>query len=408
MVSTDKSGERHGREPELKTSRPFLPYGCQTIDADDIAAVAEALKGAFLTTGPAVEAFETSFSAATGATHSVACNSGTAGLHLAVLAVGLKSGDAAIVPSVTFLSTANVVRMCGAEVVFADVDPDTGLLTPQTLKDALTRVPSGLTPRVALPVHLNGRVCDMPALAGVAEAFHIHLIEDACHALGAPDIGASTHSTMTCFSTHPVKAIATGEGGVVTTNDPTLAKKMKLLRNHGMSRDVNELVNQTLALDGPSPNPWYYEMSEIGWNYRLPDPLCALGISQLTKLERFQRRRAEIAALYDKLLAPLAPTITPVSRDGARHGLHIYAILIDYAKLGLSRRQVMELLRAAGVGTQVHYLPIHHQPYYQKRYGSLTLPGADAYYNRCLSIPLFPTMIDDDVRHVARSLANLS
>jgi UDP-4-amino-4,6-dideoxy-N-acetyl-beta-L-altrosamine transaminase len=388
--------------------RPFLPYGRQTIEADDIEAVVTALGGDYLTTGPAVAAFEEAFATATGASHAVACNSGTAALHLAVLALDLKPGDIAIVPTLTFLATANVVRMCGAEVVFADVDATTGLMTPATLREALTRVPDGMAARVAIPVHLNGRICDMPALAAVASEAGLVLIEDACHALGAADSGATKYSAMACFSTHPVKAIATGEGGLVTTANAELASRMKVLRTHGMVRDEDAFDNPDLAFDGNVPNPWYYEMPEIGWNYRLPDPLCALGISQLKKLKRFHTRRREIAALYDKLLAPLAPVIRPVPHADVAHGYHLYALLIDFAALGLNRRRTMETLRKDGVGTQVHYLPVHHQPYYQRRYSRISLPGADAYYARCLSIPFFPAMSDDDVEHVARSLANLS
>jgi UDP-4-amino-4,6-dideoxy-N-acetyl-beta-L-altrosamine transaminase len=388
--------------------RSFLPYGRQTVEADDIEAVVSALSGDFLTTGPTVEAFEDAFAAATGAKYAVACNSGTAALHLAVLALGLKPGDAAIVPTLTFLATANVVRMCGAEVIFADVDPDTGLMTPETLREALNRVPAGVTVRVALPVHLNGRICDMPALAEIAAEAGMVLIEDACHALGAANAGATRYSEMACFSTHPVKAIATGEGGLITTSRLELADRMKVLRTHGMVRDPNAFENIGLGFDRNSPNPWYYEMSEIGWNYRLPDPLCALGMSQLKKLERFHARRCEIAALYDKLLAPLVPRIRPVPHADAAHGYHLYALLVDFSALGLTRRQAMEMLRKNGIGTQVHYLPVHLQPYYQRRYPQVSLPGADAYYARCLSIPFFPAMSDGDVEHVVRSLSNLA
>lgn len=392
----------------MSTSLPaFLPYGRQTIEADDIEAVVSALSCSYLTTGPAVDAFEVSFASTTGAAHAIACNSGTAALHLAALAIDLKPGDVAIVPTLTFLATANVVRMCGADVVFADVDADTGLLTPATLREALARVPAGRTARVALPVHLNGRICDMPAMAAIAGEAGIVLIEDACHALGAADSGATKFSAMACFSTHPVKAIATGEGGMVTTASAELASRMRRLRSHGMARDPGAFENADLGFDGDVANPWYYEMREIGWNYRLPDPLCALGMSQLRKLDRFHKRRSEIAALYDKLLEPLAPQIRPVAHADGAHGYHLYVVLMDFPALGLTRREVMEKLRKNGVGTQVHYLPVHHQPYYRRRYAGFSLPGADAYYARCLSIPFFPAMSDDDAMRVAQSLANL-
>ncbi len=390
-------------------SAGFLPYGRQTIDDADIAAVANALRGDFLTTGPTVARFEAAFAAATGAAHAVASNSGTAALHLAAMAIGLGPGYAAIVPTLTFLATANAVRMTGAEVVFADVDPETGLLTAETLADAITRAQGlGLKLRAALPVHLNGRVCDMEALAKVAAAHGVVLIEDACHALGQADIGACRHSAAACFSTHPVKAIATGEGGVTTAADPEIARRMAALRSHGMVREPARFQRRDLAFDADgTPNPWYYEMPEFGWNYRMPDVLCALGLSQLEKLSAFQSRRRDLAAQYDRLLAPLAPKLRPVPHAGAAHGWHLFAVLIDFAKLGKTRGMVMRELHARGIGSQVHYMPVHLQPYYAARYGTLDLPGADAYYARCLSLPFYPTLTDADVVRVADAFAAL-
>ncbi len=388
-------------------SAGFLPYGRQTIDEADIAAVATALRGDLLTTGPTVARFEAAFAAATGSAHAVVSNSGTAALHLAAMAIGLGPGDAAIVPTLTFLATANAVRMTGAEVVFADVDAEMGLLTADTLKAAVARARVlGLKPRAAFPVHLNGRVCDMAALAQVAGAHGIVLIEDACHALGLADIGACRHSAAACFSTHPVKAIATGEGGVTTTADPEIARRMAALRSHGMVREPARFQRRDLAFDADgTPNPWYYEMPEFGWNYRMPDLLCALGLSQLAKLDMFQRRRRELAALYDRLLAPLAPVIRPVPHADAAHGWHLYAVLVDFAKLGKTRGALMRALHARGIGSQVHYTPVHLQPYYAARYGTLDLPGAAAYYAQCLSIPFYPTLTDADAARVAEAFA---
>jgi len=392
----------------MTTSGHFLPYGRQLIDDDDVVAVAEALRSEYLTTGPAVAAFEAAFAKATGAKEAVACNSGTAALHLAALAINLQPGDAAIVPTLTFLATANVVRMTGAEVVFADVSAKSGLMTPATFEDAVTRArKANLKPKAALPVHLCGQICDMRALRAIADCEKMALIEDACHALGVENVGATLHSVAACFSTHPVKAVATGEGGVVATSNSEIAARARLFRNHGMVRDPAQFKNAAMAFDGDAPNAWYYEMYDIGWNYRMPDVLCALGTSQLRKLGAFLRRRIEIAALYDRLLAPLSPVIAPVARDSKPHGWHLYAVLIDFERLGLSRDRVMQLLRAQGVGTQVHYIPVHRQPYYRDRYGEQSLPGADAYYDRCLSIPFFPAMTDDDVHHVAQSLSAL-
>ena len=387
-------------------SGSFLPYGRQTIEDDDLAAVNAALQSDFLTTGPLVGRFEAAFAEATGAANAVACNSGTAALHLAVLALDLTEGQAAVVPAVTFLATANVARMTGAEVIFADVDPDTGLMTAETLADAFKQETDSKV-RVALPVHLNGRVCDMAALAKTAKARDVRLIEDACHALGVSGIGAAEYSAAACFSTHPVKAIATGEGGVITTSDAAMAERMRKLRSHGMSHDPRRFTERADAFDGDQANPWYYEMPEIGWNYRMPDVLCALGLSQLHKLGRFAARRREIAALYERLLAPLAPAIKPVAPANAVHGWHLYAVQIDFRSLGTSRAQVMRVLRAEGIGTQVHYIPLYKQPYYRERYGEISLPGAEAYYARCLSIPMFPLMSNDDVDRVVSALSRI-
>lgn len=392
----------------MATPERFLAYGRQTIEDDDVAAVAAALQADLLTGGPLVAQFEDAFAQATGAAHAVACNSGTAALHLAVLAQDLGAEDAVIVPAMTFLATANVVRMTGADVVFADVDPSDGLMNADTLADAERRAnAAGRRVKIAIPVHLNGQLCDMPALRTVADKGDYVLIEDACHSLGAGDIGACRHSTMACFSTHPVKAIATGEGGVVTTGDVAAADRMRRLRSHGMERATARFENRDMAFDGNEPNPWYYEMSEIGWNYRIPDVLCALGLSQLKKLKRFHHRRVELAALYDCLLAPLDPVLRPI-RHGARpHGWHLYAVLIDFESLGLSRARLMAMLHAQGIGTQVHYIPVNKQPYYKERYGDIPLSGADAYYSRCLSLPLFPTMTDREVERVVGALSRL-
>ncbi|MCA3262797.1 MAG: UDP-4-amino-4,6-dideoxy-N-acetyl-beta-L-altrosamine transaminase [Telmatospirillum sp.] len=390
------------------TASAFLPYGRQTIEDDDVAAVAAALRADHLTTGPTVARFETAFAQATGAAHAVACNSGTAALHLAALALDLGPGDGAVVPSATFLATANAVRMTGAEVAFADVDPETGLMTAAALRAALARgKAAGLRMRAAFPVHLNGQLCDMAALAEVAADAKLALVEDACHALGVANVGACAYSAVAAFSTHPVKAIATGEGGVATTSDARLAQRMSELRSHGMVRDAASFEHRDAAFDDGVANPWYYEMPEIGWNYRLPDVLCALGLSQLPKLARFQARRREIAALYDTLLAPLAPVLRPVPHGKAPHGWHLYAVLLDFAALGTTRRRFMEALRAQGIGSQVHYGPVHAQPYYVRRYGALELPGVAAYTGRCLSIPFYPSLSDDDVRRTAKVLADV-
>jgi UDP-4-amino-4,6-dideoxy-N-acetyl-beta-L-altrosamine transaminase len=381
-------------------TEPFLPYGRQTIEADDIAAVAEALQADFLTTGPLVERFEAAFAERVGAAHAVACANGTAALHLAMLALDLAPGEAAIVPATTFLATANCVRYVGAEVVFADVDPESGLMTPETLAAAMDRL-DGRRLRAVLPVHLRGEACELPALEAIARDAGAVLVDDAAHAIGTtldlpsgPEtVGDGRRAAMTTFSFHPVKTICTGEGGMVTTRDPALAARLRTLRSHGMVRTA----------EGP---PWWYEMPEIGFNYRLPDLLCALGLSQLAKLERFAARRQALAAAYAEALAPLAPLVRPAaSPPWSRAVPHLMTVLIDFAAAGRDRSFVMDALRAKGVGSQVHYIPVHRQPYYQARYGALELPGAELWYARALSLPLYPAMADGDVERVVGALA---
>ncbi|MFN3521243.1 MAG: UDP-4-amino-4,6-dideoxy-N-acetyl-beta-L-altrosamine transaminase [Phenylobacterium sp.] len=380
-------------------TEPILPYGRQTIEDDDIAAVAEALRADFLTTGPRVESFERAFAETVGAPHAVACANGTAALHLAMLALGVGPGDVCIAPSITFLATANCARFVGAEVVFADVDPDTGLMTPATLAEALGRA-GGRAVRAVLPVHLRGEVAELPALKALAEAAGAVLVEDAPHALGSTmrfgvqeTVGDCRHSAMATFSFHPVKTIATGEGGMVTTRDALLAERLRTLRSHGMVRPT-------------SADPWWYEMPELGFNYRLPDVLCALGLSQLGKLPRFAERRRSLTARYLERLEPLAPMVRPAARSAwSDPVLHLMVALIDFEAAGRSRRQVVEALRSRGIGSQVHYIPVHRQPYYAQRYGPLTLPGAEAWYARCLSLPLYPGMDDADVDRAVDALA---
>ena len=382
-------------------SQGFLPYGRQTIEDDDIAAVAAALRADYLTTGPTVEAFEDAFREVVGAGHAVACSNGTAALHMAMLAARIGPGEVCIVPSITFLATANCAAYVGADVVFADVDPDSGLMTPGTLVEALSRA-DGRRVRAVLPVHLRGDVCDLPALEALAGAAGAVLIEDAPHALGSTlkvgnhveRVGDCSHSAMSTFSFHPVKTIATGEGGMVTTNDSALAARLRLARSHGMTRT-------------PGADPWLYEMAEPGFNYRLPDINCALGLSQLAKLPRFMARRRTLAALYEAALAPLAPVVRLAARpEGSDPILHLLVVLIDFAAVGKSRRQVVEALAARGVGSQVHYIPVHSQPYWQGKNGPLDLPGATAWYDRCLSLPLYPAMDDGDVARVVEALGD--
>lgn len=397
-------------------SADFLPYGRQVIDEEDVAAVAAVLRGDWLTTGPSVEAFEAAFAERVQARHAVACSSGTAGLHLLALARGLGPGDVVVVPTVTFLATANAARYVGAEVVFADVDPETGLMDTPRFLEAVDRAPSGLV-KAVFPVHLNGHCVDMPALRRAARGMFV--AEDACHALGGDEldetgemlpVGACASSDAAMFSTHPVKAIATGEGGVLTTNDDALAERLRRFRNHGMVREPTEFRNRDMAFEGDDgiAAPWYYEMHEPGFNYRLNDLQCALGISQLRRLSGFVRQRRKLRDRYAALLSGLGAHVRPIKvAEGCEPAWHLSVALIDFAALGTTRSRVMRQLRDKSIGTQVHYIPVHLQPYYRDRYETPALPGAERYYERCLSLPLFPTMVESDVDRVVEALAEV-
>jgi len=394
---------------KANNSMAVLPYGRHQIDDDDIEAVVDVLRNGLLTSGPKAAEFEADFAAKIGAEEAVVCSNGTTALHLAVMAAGLGPGDVAIVPTLTFLSTANAVRMAGAEVQFADVDSDTGLLTPKTLLAAYKKVDGAV--KAVLPVHLNGQCADMPEIKDIATANNSALITDSCHALGAEYAGGGRpgdgrYEDMACFSLHPVKSIAMGEGGMVTTNNPKFAKRMRLLRSHDMVRDAADWVLADVSFDkNGDANPWVYEMHELGYNYRAPDILCALGQSQLKKLDGFVARRREIAEFYDELLAPLGNFLRPVPRTMlAKSAWHLYPVLIDFNTREEDRAEVMRRLLAEGIGTQVHYIPVSGQPYYSNRYGTQKFAGANSYYQRVLSLPIFPAMSDEDVRGVVSAL----
>ena len=399
----------------MTTSQPMLPYGRAVIDEDDIAAVAAVLRAGTLTDGPAVEAFEEALAKTTGAAEAVSCSSGTTALHLVALGLNLKAGDQVIVPSLTFLATANCARYVGADVVFADADPTTGLMTPENFEEALKRSDLNRV-KAVIPVHLTGQACDMPAIKRIADRHNITVFEDACHALGGTypgneqvSVGSSKDSVAAVFSFHPIKAITTGEGGAITTNDRKLAATMRRLRGHGMEKPPSDPLMKDFAFgaDG-APNPWVYQMRELGWNFRASDIHCALGLSQLKKLPGFLRRRSELVARYDKALKPLSPTLQPVRRVGGNPGWHLYTILIDFAALGMDRAAFVKRLAAENIGAGIQYLPVHLQPYYQELYGRQHLAGAETYYSRCLSLPLYPAMTDGDVDRVAETVRRIA
>lgn len=399
------------------TADGILPYGRQSIDESDIEAVADVLRGAMLTQGPAVANFESALCQLTGAREAVACANGTAALHLTWLALGLSPGDAVIVPSITFLATATTVHHAGGTVVFADVDPDTGLMTRETAAAAVTRAQSaGCRVRAIVPVHLAGQTAPMPEIADLAQVTQSIVIEDACHAIGSSDdrngktipVGSCGDSAMACFSFHPVKTIAAGEGGAVITNDAEFARRLRLLRNHGMEKAAGRLRDRSAAFDGDAVNPWYYELHEPGFNYRLSDIHAALATSQLTRLSTFVDRRRSLRARYAAALASLAPAIwLQPAVPWCRPAWHLAVALVDFEALGRTRAAVMADLERQGIRTQVHYIPVHRQPFWRDRVKTPVLPGAEAYYRRALSLPLFTIMTEDDVDRVVGALEGL-
>jgi UDP-4-amino-4,6-dideoxy-N-acetyl-beta-L-altrosamine transaminase len=395
-------------------SGPFLPYGRQLIEEDDVAAVVEALHGEFLTTGPLVEQFERKLAETVGAADATACCNGTAALFMAAKALDLGPGSRIIVPAITFVATASAPHLAGAEIIFADVDGETGLMRPEDLEEALSRAPDGRADAV-FPVHYAGQSCDMAALSSIARPKGMRIVEDAAHALGTawlqPDgaivpVGANLHGDLTIFSFHPVKTIAMGEGGAVSTNDPALMRRLKQLRNHGITREAGDFLRPRAAFDEKGDaNPWYYELHAPGFNFRVPDLNCALGLSQLAKLPRFVAHRAALVAAYDELLAPVAPVLRPLARERrSASAWHLYAVRIDFAEAGVTRAALMTALRGEGIGTQVHYVPVNRQPYFAARTGPLVLPGAEHYYAHTLSLPLHAGMTEDDVERVCAAL----
>ena len=390
----------------------FLPYGRQSISEADIEAVVEVLRSDYLTTGPYVDRFESDLAKAVGAKEAVVVANGTAALHVAALTRDLGPKDVVIVPSITFAASANCIAYCGAQVVFADVDPATGLITDDSFADALAVIDRDYPDhRFAgvIPVHYAGRPVGLAEIKRVCDARGAFVIEDACHAIGTvgPDghTGSCRNSDMAVFSFHPVKTLTTGEGGAITTNDPVLARRLRMLRSHGIERDPARLTGLGYGSDNDTGS-WIYEMQALGYNYRLPDINCALGVSQLKRLPEFMSRRATLVSAYERALtaAQLPVAWTPVAADEAPT-FHLFAVTIDFAALGTTRSAVMAGLKERGIGSQVHYIPVHRQPYWREHaLGRRDLPNADRYYETTLSLPLYADMSDDDPARVVDAL----
>lgn len=388
----------------------MIPYGKHHIDEDDIAAVVDVLRSGLLTQGPAVEAFERAIADYVGAKHAIAVSSGTAALHLAALAAGVAPGTTLITSPITFVASANAGLYAGGRVVFADIDPETINMSPAALEVALADNPDT---KAVVPVHFAGLPCDMPAIKSLADKAGAAVIEDAAHALGAtyPDgrrVGCCSHSLMTIFSFHPVKAIAAGEGGMITTNDDAVYRRLLRLRSHGINKLDDPLLLPDQAFTDGVQNPWYYEMQELGFHYRITDIQCALALSQFRKLEKFLSRRRTLAQRYDSAFLSMSncrPAQT-VARD--RSGHHLYVLRVDFDSAEISRAKLMRELKAKEIGTQVHYIPVTSQPFYRCiGYRHDSHPNAWHYYSQALSIPLYFELSDCEQDHVIRSITEL-
>jgi perosamine synthetase len=385
----------------------MIPYGKHHIDENDIEAVVGILRNGLLTQGPAVETFEKAVAEYVGVKYAVAVSSGTAALHLAALAAGVSPRTSVVTSPITFVASANAARYCGADVLFADIDPETINMSSDALREVLLK---NSNIKAIIPVHFAGLPCDMIAIKNLADEAGALVIEDAAHALGAtyPNgkrVGCCENSLMTTFSFHPVKAIAAGEGGMITTNDEATYRKLIRSRSHGINKLDDPLQVEAEAFTDGEQNPWYYEMQELGFHYRITDIQCALALSQFKKLDSFINRRYELVKNYD-LAFSKTKSCHPaqiIGRDQSGH--HLYVLRINFKQVALTRGQVMKRLREYGVGSQVHYIPVPSQPYYrQLGFRPEDYPKAQMYYEQALSIPLFFGLSDDQQNQVIQAI----
>ncbi len=382
-----------------------IPYGKQDITQQDIDGVIEVLKSDFLTQGPKVPEFEEALTKHSGANYALAVNSATSALHIACLGLGLGAGDWLWTSPITFVASANCGLYCGAKVDFVDIDPATYNMCPKKLEEKLVQAKAnGTLPKVVVPVHLCGQPCDMAAIHRLAQEYGFKVIEDASHAIGGKyndkPIGNCEYSDITVFSFHPVKIVTTAEGGAVLTNDKALADKMSLLRSHGITRNSEQM-------EGESHGGWYYQQIDLGYNYRMTELQAALGVTQMTRLEQFISSRHRLAERYDQLLTEL-PVVIPFQLENTYSGLHLYVVRLQLEKIELTHKQVFDSLREKGIGVNLHYIPVHTQPYYQKMGFSVgDFPESEQYYREAISLPMFHAMTDEQQDEVVSSLNDI-
>ena len=382
----------------------MIPYGRQSIDADDIRAVTDVLNSDFLTQGPQGPLFERTVAARVGAAHGVAANSATSALHIACMALGLGPGDWLWTVPITFVASANVGIYCGANVDFVDIDPATLTMCPRALADKLLVAErNGRLPKVIIPVHLAGRSCDMEPIHDLAQRYGIRVIEDASHAIGAEyrgrTVGDCRFSDITVFSFHPVKIVTTAEGGMACTQDQKLAEAMRLACSHGVTRDP-------ALMEGASQGGWYYQQVTLGYNYRMTDLQAALGVAQMKRLDQFVRRRRELAQWFHQSLEGL-PLNCPKLPDDNSSAWHLYVVQLQLALIDRPKADLFEALRRRGLGVNLHYIPVHLQPYYRKLgFQAGDFPASEAYYARALTLPLHPGLSETDCETVVRVLSD--
>lgn len=380
-----------------------IPYGRQDITQADIDAVVAVLQSDFLTQGPMVPKFEETVAQHCSVTYALAVNSATSALHIACLALGLGPGDWLWTSPITFVASANCGLYCGAQVDFVDIDPRTYNLCPQALARKLEKAErEGKLPKVLVPVHLCGQPCDMQAIHALAQKYAFKIIEDASHAIGGryqdEPVGNCRYSDITVFSFHPVKIITTAEGGMSLTNNAELANKMALFRSHGITRDSGQMTHD-------SDGPWYYQQIQLGYNYRMTEMQAALGVSQMFRLTDYVTRRHQLARRYDELLANL-PVISPWQHPDSYSGLHLYPIRLQLGNIKKSHSEVFESLRAQGIGVNLHYIPVHTQPYHARMgFQPEDFPQAQAYYREAISLPMYQTLTDAEQDYVIAALS---